>query len=138
MICADKDFADISVGEKASFQKEIDERDVDDFIKVSGDNNPLHADGKYAANMEFKKRVVHGMYLGALVSRLIGTQLPGKRALLLKEALEFKKPVFIGDTVHVSGTVLYKSQSARILEISIEIRREDTTVVKGVVHVRVL
>src|SRR3989344_227582 len=110
----DRAFASISVGEAASFEKIISEDDVRAFAVLSGDYNPLHMDDAYARSTSFGARVVHGMLLAGLVSRLIGMQLPGKRALLMKESLEFKKPVYIGDTVTVEGTLTRVSPATHI------------------------
>ncbi len=137
MKAVDRDFSSIRVGEEASFTHEITAEDVDSFGKLSGDFNPLHMDSSYAATTTHKQRVVHGMFLGSLVSQLIGMQLPGKRALLLRESLDFKKAVHIGDTVTVRGTVVNKSESTRLLEIAISVESENGKVAVGSVHSRV-
>lgn len=134
----DREFASIAVGESASFEHHVTADDVDTFATISGDSNPLHVDDAYAKATSFGKRVVHGMFLCALVSQLVGMHLPGKRALLMKESLEFSKPVYIGDTVSVSGTVGAKSESTRILSIDISITAGGNTVAEGAVSVRVL
>ncbi|MEM8892756.1 MAG: MaoC/PaaZ C-terminal domain-containing protein, partial [Bacteroidota bacterium] len=42
--------------EEFSFSQE----EVDQFAKVSGDDNPIHIDAEYAANTSFKKPIMHG------------------------------------------------------------------------------
>ena len=133
----DRAFASISVGEAASFEKIISEDDVRAFAVLSGDYNPLHMDDAYARSTSFGARVVHGMLLAGLVSRLNGMQLPGKRALLMKESLEFKKPVYIGDTVTVEGTLTRVSPATHIVELDIHIQVGGTLVATGNVHVQV-
>lgn len=133
----DKSLDDIKVGDVASFERVIVEEDVATFARLSGDYNPLHTDVAYAEATPFGQRVVFGMLLGAFVSQLIGMQLPGRRALILKESLEFKKPVFIGDTIAIIGTVATKSGSTGILEIQISIKRGDEVMTEGSVHARV-
>lgn len=130
-------FKDIRVGDSASLEHTILDSDVDAFAEVSGDYNPLHVNEAYASSTPFGKRVVHGMFLGAFVSQLIGMQLPGRYALILKESLEFKNPVHIGDVIHVAGTVLRASVATRIIEVDIKIHVADMLVVTGVVHVQV-
>src|SRR3989344_3381090 len=105
MKARDRSFGSISVGERASIEHIVTEDDVRTFAKLSGDQNPLHTDEAYAKQTAFGGRVVHGMFLAALVSQLVGMELPGKRALLLKASFEFKKPVHIGETLHIEGTV---------------------------------
>ena len=99
--------------------------------------NPLHVDDRYAKTTKYGRRVVHGMFLAALVSQLIGMQLPGKRSLLVSETLAFKKPVYIGDTVVVKAVTASKSSSTRLVELSISIARAAEVVAAGNAVVRV-
>lgn len=133
----DRSFASLSVGETASFEKIVSEENVQTFATLSGDHNPLHADDTYAGSTPFGQKIVHGMFLGALVSRLLGMQLPGKRALLMKESLEFKKPVHIGDTIMVEGIIVRTSPATHIVELDVRIRVGETLVVAGNAHVQV-
>lgn len=133
----DRPFASLQVGDTATFECRIPEDDVRAFADLSGDQNPLHMDDAYARATPFGGRVVHGMLLGGLVSRLIGMQLPGKRALLLKESLEFKKPVRIEDTVKVEGEIVRASLATHIIEVEIHIYVEGAIVATGNAHVQV-
>jgi 3-hydroxybutyryl-CoA dehydratase len=133
----DREFSSLQVGEESGLTHSISADDVNDFASLSGDQNPLHMDDDYAAQTLHKKRVVHGMFLGALVSRLIGMQLPGVRSLLVRESLEFKKPVHIGDEVTVSGKITSKSESTRLVQVSIVIKCGDIVVATGDAHVKV-
>ena len=135
---ADRAFESLAPGERVSFEHTVSENDIAAFADLSGDYNPLHMDEGYAASSTFGRRVLHGMFLGALVSRLVGMHLPGKSALLMKETLEFRKPVFIGDTVFVSGTLSHVSAATKILKIAIDIRRADEQVTLGEAHVQML
>lgn len=134
----DVPFEDIALGDNASFERTFSEEDVNDFARLSGDVNPLHTDEAYARTTVFKKRVVHGMLVGSLCSFLVGMHLPGKKCLYLSQTLRFKKPVFIGDTVTVKGTVTAKSVSTRILEIAVSVMRGDVQVMDGTATVQVL
>ena len=133
----DRAFDSLKVGDKASFERTISDDDVRAFADLSGDYNPLHTDDSYARTTEFGNRVVYGMFLGALVSRLVGMHLPGKRALFMKESLEFKKPVYIGDTVRVEGVITSASNATRIIELDIRLSTEKGLVAAGQAHVRV-
>lgn len=131
-------YASLKTGESASLKRTITAKDVDAFAELSGDHNPLHVEPEYAKETQFKRVVVHGMFLGALVSQLVGMNMPGAYSLLMKETLEFKKPVFIDDTVAVVGTIVHKSPAARLVEISIEISRKSEVIASCTVHVRLL
>ncbi len=131
-------YDEINIGDKASFEIKITSDDVNKFAEVSGDYNPLHMDLDYAKNSKFGGKIVHGMFFGALVSRLVGMELLGKYALLIKESLEFKKPAVVGDKVIVSGRVTSKSNSSGMIEMSIEIMRKKELLVKGIIHAIIL
>ena len=134
----DRSFEALKKGDSASFERIINKGDVTAFADVSGDRNPLHMDDSYAGKTSVGKRIVHGMLLGALVSRLVGMHLPGRRALLMKETLAFKEPVAIGARVVVTGTITHTSAAVRLVEIAISITCEKTLVCSGTAHVQVL
>jgi 3-hydroxybutyryl-CoA dehydratase len=138
MKAKDLKFEDIKKGDTAFFTVTVTENDLKKFAELSGDYNPLHTDEEYAKKTEFNGRVIHGMFLGALVSRFVGMELPGKKALLLKETLEFKKPTRVGDILTVQGTVIHKSESLSLLELSMEIRNQKELLAIGSAFVRVL
>jgi acyl dehydratase len=129
---------DIQVGDAASFDRLWTEEDVSMFAKLSGDTNPLHMDDEYAQTTQFKGRLVHGMLVASLCSTLVGMYLPGKKCLYLSQTLTFKKPVFIGDTVSVTGVVISKSSVTKLLSISISIRNGKEEVVAGDARVQIL
>ena len=133
-----RSYDSLVVGEQATFKRIIFEEDVAGFAALSGDYNPLHTDDVYAKTTHFGSKVVHGLYLGSLVSRLVGMELPGRYALLVKESLEFKKPVTVGDTVVVSGTLVQKSDATKLIRVDVIITVADAIVVQGEVIVQVL
>ena len=134
----DRTFDSLQVGETASFERTVSESDFDAFAELSGDYNPLHMDERYATETPFGSRILHGMFLGSMVSRLVGMHLPGKRALLLKESLEFKKPVRAGDVITVSGTLVSKSEATRIIGIDVYISTRTGIIAQGSALVSVL
>lgn len=131
-------FEEINIGNTASFSRTWTEEDVIAFANLSGDHNPLHMDNSYAKGTQFGQRLVHGMLLGSLCSRFVGMYIPGKKCLYLNQTLSFKKPVFIGDTVEVIGTVISKSEVTKILSISIVMKKDDELVVEGEAKVQVI
>lgn len=111
------DWSKINVGDEASFEVVITEVMVSKFVGATGDDNPLHTDGSFAAAKGFPKKVVHGMLLGSLFSRLVGKYFLGDDNLYLSQTLQFRKPVLVGDTICVRGVVRDKIESAKILRI---------------------
>jgi 3-hydroxybutyryl-CoA dehydratase len=96
---------ELVVGQQASFSKTLTEADVYTFAGVTGDMNPLHVNAVYAAGTLFQRRIVHGMLVASLISTVQATQLPGPGNLYVRQHLEFRAPVFFGDTVTASVEV---------------------------------
>ena len=80
-------------------EKQFNEQDVISFSKLTGDNNRIHLDQEYAKKSFFGKRVVHGMLVASLFSRIFGKIFPGEGSIYLKQEIKFIAPVFIGDTI---------------------------------------
>jgi 3-oxoacyl-[acyl-carrier protein] reductase len=113
------DFYNIQPGEQVTLRREITAELVDAFARLSGDDNPLHMNSQFAQNVGFQQRVAHGMLVASYVSTLIGTQLPGPGALWTQQSFRWRTPVFIGDTVHITLTVVHKSIGTRALTIEV-------------------
>ena len=124
-------FNEIEIGLTKQFQITITESMIDDFAKISGDYNPLHMDEKFAQSRDFKNRVCHGMLLGSLFSRLIGMYVPGKYGLYFSQTLNFVNPTIVDDTVTVTGKVVSKSESTKIIELKTTIKNSSHVLVDG-------
>ena len=114
-------FEELAEGQEARAEAIITDNAIDQFAQVSGDVSTLHMNAEFAAGRGFAGRVVHGAYLGGIVSRLIGTQLPGVNALIHQMQLTFHGPTYVGDTVVVSGRIAQKVESVRAIVIALKI-----------------
>ncbi|KAL0481493.1 3-hydroxyacyl-thioester dehydratase [Acrasis kona] len=102
----------IKIGDESSHTHKFTEEDLEKFAQVVGDYNPLHFSEEFAKEQGiFKKRVVHGMLLGGLISTVAGTKLPGPGSIYLNQTFKFEKPAYLGDTVtaKVKLTQAFKS-----------------------------
>jgi len=98
-------FDELHLGDSASLSRTLTRADIELFAVMSGDVNPAHVDEDYARSDMFHKVIAHGMWSGALISTVLGTQLPGPGTIYLGQSLRFLKPVGLGDTVTVTLTV---------------------------------
>lgn len=96
----------LSVGDSGSFSKTITEQDVFAFAGASGDHNPLHIDEEYARHTIFKQRVAHGILTAGIISTVLGGEIPGLGTVFVDLEIRFLKPVFFGDTVKATATVM--------------------------------
>ncbi|MGX7742040.1 bifunctional enoyl-CoA hydratase/phosphate acetyltransferase [Rhodopseudomonas parapalustris] len=108
-------FDEIEVGDSASLARTLTYRDIEVFAVMSGDVNPMHVDAAFAKSDMFHQVVAHGMWGGALISTLLGTQLPGPGTIYLDQSLRFTRPVLLGDTVTVTVTVKEKNAAKKRL-----------------------
>ncbi|HEY0233651.1 MAG TPA: bifunctional enoyl-CoA hydratase/phosphate acetyltransferase [Afipia sp.] len=108
-------FDELSVGETASLVRLVKPDDIKLFAAMSGDINPAHLDAQYAAGDIFGHVVIHGMWSAALISTLLGTELPGPGTIYLGQDLRFRKPVAPGDTITATVTVQEKKPEKRIV-----------------------
>lgn len=131
----DRRFEDIQLGEEASRTFAVTAELVDGFASLSGDVSPIHVNAETARARGFEERVAHGALLGALVSNVLGTELPGERGLLHAIGLRFKKPCCVGRSVTVTLKVVEKIEVVRAVVIDVTIEDDRGTVVaKGSVQ----
>jgi 3-oxoacyl-[acyl-carrier protein] reductase len=131
-------YDEIKIGDMAEVEHSITIDDINKFVDLSGDDNRLHTDPKFAATTEFKTPVVHGMIGMSFISTLIGTKLPGDGALWYYHEIEFLLPVRIEDTIIARAIVTKKNDVEQIIELDIKIFNQFKQIVtKGVCKVKV-
>jgi len=104
-----KTFDEIQIGDTAHMERMLTKQDIDMFGVLSGDMNPTHFSDEYAQMLlERHKLVGHSMWGGALISSLLGNDLPGPGTVYQSQQLEFHNPVELDDTLTISVTVRSK------------------------------
>ena len=114
-------FDEITLGQSARLLRTLTLADIQAFAAVSGDTNPAHLDAKYANDTLFHGVIAHGMWGGALISALLGTQFPGPGTIYLDQVLHFTKPVRVGDTLTVTATVVSKDEAKKSVELDCQV-----------------
>jgi acyl dehydratase len=97
----------LEIGAKASRTQTISDEIIRAFANLTGDQNPIHLDDDYATGTRFGRRIAHGMIAASLISATLANDLPGPGTVYLSQSLQFKAPVYPGDTV--TATVEVKS-----------------------------
>lgn len=90
---------DFESGQHVTFTKTFTDDDVQRFIAITSDVNPLHVDDEFAAKTQFGRRVLHGMLTASIFSTMVGMLLPGTGAIYRSQTLNFLRPVYVGETV---------------------------------------
>lgn len=106
-----------SIGQTAQFAKTITSDDVARFADIVGDHNPIHLDEDAARASRFGARIAHGSLTAALVSAVLGTELPGPGTIFLEQQVRFTKPVYIGDTVTARAEVIDWDEQRRRMRL---------------------
>jgi len=132
-------FDEINIGDKEKLSHVITKEDITKFVDLTGDDNKLHIDEKFASKTQFKKPVVHGMLGASFISTIIGTKMPGDGALWFSQSLEFLLPVRIGDNLTVIAEVVNKYEREHIIELKTDIINQNRQIVtKGIAKVKII
>src|SRR3989344_3396162 len=91
---------ELEIGMEVSETVEVTEDLITAFAVFSEDVNPIHVDDEYAKGTRFHERILHGAYSLNVISKLLGTRLPGVGTIFggLTD-LNFHAPVKVGDTL---------------------------------------
>jgi acyl dehydratase len=83
----------------------VTESDVTAFSALTGDWHPQHVDEAWAARSAFGERIAHGMLVVSLAVGLV--EFDPERVVALRRLRDvvFKRPVRLGDAIHVEGDV---------------------------------
>jgi 3-hydroxybutyryl-CoA dehydratase len=121
-------------GAKFTWSFSISREDMRLFGDLVNDHNPIHEDEYFSKAKGFFAPVVYGVLLAGQVSKLVGTQLPDKHAILTGFCIDFIKPAYQHDNLEFSALLKTKSESTKSLDFSFIIRRSVDIISKGTVN----
>jgi 3-hydroxybutyryl-CoA dehydratase len=122
-----KKWEDINVGDSASFTKTITETDVVIWVGLTGDLNPIHIDHEYTKTTRFGKVLVPGVLVLGLISNVM-TQIAFGH-VYANQSIKFLKPVYIGDTITATGTIVEKIDSKNMIKVETKCVNQDGALV---------
>ena len=122
----------IQTGDQATLTRTITDEMVVAYADLIGDHNPVHLDEAFAATTRFGRRIAHGMLVAGLISTVIATDLPGPGSVYLSQTLQFKAPVYLGDTITVTVKAIKVRQDKPIVTLATTCTNQDgKTVIEG-------
>ncbi len=133
-----KYYGDLQVGERIlhSLGRTVTEMDNILFCALTMNTQPLHVNEDFAAQTEFGRRIVNGIFTLGLVVGLTVAELTEGTILanLGYDKVVHPNPVFHGDTIYVESEVLEKRESRSrpdcgIVRLKHTGRKSDGTVV---------
>lgn len=132
-------FEDFEIGDSIETDgRTVTEADIVMFAGLSGDHYRLHTNEEYAKTTPFGTRIAHGLLVLSIATGLsmqLGFMNGTVEAFMGLE-WQFRRPVFIGDTVRVQATVAEKKPMPRLggglvtLKVKV-VNQKDETVQRG-------
>lgn len=127
------------VGDKFTTERLVTEELVRAFAQVSGDFNPIHLDEEFAKTTRFGRRIAHGMLSGAFISAVLGNEFAERKIVYLSQTMRFTAPVYIGDTVTATATVMHIREDKPIVTLeTVCTKQTGEMTLNGEAHVMLL
>ena len=99
-------FEALEVGQSFTTRgRTVTEADVVGFSALTGDWHPQHADEVWARSSIFGQRIAHGMLVVSFAVGLVPFDPERVVALRRVGDVVFKRPVALGETIHVQGRI---------------------------------
>lgn len=104
----------VKVGDKVTFAKTVGETDIYLFAGITGDFSVNHVNEQYMAGSKYGHRIAHGVLMigfmstcsTMIIDQCKGTSGDETPVSLGYDRIRFLAPVFIGDTVTLTYTVV--------------------------------
>jgi acyl dehydratase len=123
---------EFSVGEKLTLTEKIEDKDLLLYLGLTNDSNPLYIQHDYASQTPHKKPIVPSIMLTGIVTSAVSKYLPGPGSYILKQEIQFIKPVYHYGTVQFLFEVTEISTSSHTVQIAVSAtNEEDEDVLKG-------
>jgi acyl dehydratase len=111
----------------------------DGFIQTFNDRNPYHVSDDAARAKGFAGKIMHGNILNGFLSYFVGHCLPVQTVVIQSQAIKFRKPVYLNDTVVLHAQIAEFHESVRTAEINFRfVNQNDIKVATGTLFVGLL
>lgn len=110
-------YEEFEVGDQVeSVGRTITEADIVSFASLSGDWNLIHTNADYCKEQHFGQRIAHGLLVLSVASGLAVRLGFMEETVVAFMGLEwqFRRPVFIGDTMRIRVTIASKEIKRRL------------------------
>ena len=105
----------------------ITDEKIETFAQLSGDRNPVHFDDAFARRIGFDGHIAHGAIVTALLSAVLGMDLPGPGSVFLEQRVRFLKPVRPGDTITAALEVVRVRDDKPIVTLAASVTNDAGT-----------
>jgi len=113
-----------ALGERAERSMRVTDEQIEAFAKLSGDRNPVHFDDAFAKRLGFEGHIAHGAVTAALLSAVLGMDLPGPGSVFLEQRIRFLKPVRPGETITAALEVVRVREDKPIITLTASVTND--------------
>ena len=131
----------VHVGDELpTLERVVTREDVKEYADASGDQNPLHLNDDAAKAAGFPGVIAHGMYTMSHLATSI-VRWAGDVSALTRLRVQFRAPVFAGETIVAGGKVVDVQTDRRraTLNVWVTVERDGKTeypIRRGVAEIR--
>ncbi|PJE33265.1 Phosphate acetyltransferase [Pseudooceanicola marinus] len=133
MLIENKTFDELAIGDTAELKRLCTPDDMIVFANVSGNHNPMHLADRDGDGDGVNEAVAPGMFVGSMVSAVLGNILPGAGTLYRSQHFDFHARAHAGEELLSRVTVTGKDPATGCVTLATEIRRpaDDTLILSG-------
>ncbi|MTH99004.1 bifunctional enoyl-CoA hydratase/phosphate acetyltransferase [Roseibium sp. RKSG952] len=124
-----KPYDQLKVGDSAELRRICTEDDFFVFASNSGNHNPLHLANEDGDGDTVNEAIAPAMFVGALISAVLGNILPGAGTLYKSQSFEFVDRAHAGDELLARVTVAQKCDNREVVMDTEVIRPDDDAVI---------
>lgn len=128
-------FDELTVGQTASIERPVTANDLYIFAHASGNTNPRHMPGADLDHDGRSDTVAPSLWVGSLVSSVLGTILPGAGTLYNGQTFRFLDRARLGDRLTVSVRCLEKRERPHAVFETQVTRQDGVLILEGIAEV---
>ncbi|MBD8005269.1 MaoC/PaaZ C-terminal domain-containing protein [Bacillus norwichensis] len=126
-----RQIGEISRGEKLKLTEKIEDKDLLLYLGLTNDANPLYIQHDYASQTPYEKPIVPSIMLTGIIISAVTKYLPGPGSNILKQEIEFLKPVFHYVTVEFLFEIMDVNEQDRLVTVNVQGTESGETVITG-------
>ncbi len=125
-------FEALALGQVAEREYVFTSERVGAFADMANDHAPVHFDAEFAKGRGFEGRIVHGFFLAAPFSGILGEQLPGPMSVINQVSIKVHHPVAVGNALRFQVAVAQVTPAVRAVSLKLVARdKDDRTMLSG-------
>lgn len=118
-------------GYRVAWPFSVSRSNITRFARMSGDFNDIHVDAQAAREHGFSDQVVHGVFLLAQVSRLVGEMLPDPHCVMASLSVDFHKPAHPDEPLEFSADIAEVHPAVKLVRLNYSVRKGAELLCRG-------